>query len=386
MTGSILVRNGDVLTPDGWRRGDVSIESGRIVTVGRAERPANVRVVDAKGARVLPGLVDLQVNGAFTKSFASATVGEIGEVARGLARFGVTGFLASMVSLPTPLMLEALSRIREASDGESGDSILGAHLEGPYLNPERAGAHRRANIRPPSLVEFGRLASGGSGIVRMMTIAPEGKGAVSLIAAGLKRGIGMSIGHTLASRAEVDAAIRAGASMATHLFNAMAPLHHREENAPAAALVDDRLTCACIYDRFHIGRSAMTIAHRCKPRGRLMLVSDATSALGAPDGAFESDGVKYSVKAGQVKVRGTETLGGSAVSLLQGVRNVVEDLGLPLEEAWRMASAVPARAIGLGATKGEIAAGFDGDIVLLDEHWQVRATFVRGREVHGDHH
>jgi N-acetylglucosamine-6-phosphate deacetylase len=150
----------------------------------------------------------------------------------------------------------------------------------------------------------------------------------------------------------------------------------------SVALTDDRLTCACIYDRHHISREAMLMAVRCKPAGKLLLVSDGTAALGAADGAFEADGVRYAVKAGQVTVKGTATLGGSAVSLLGGVRNVVDDLGLPLEDAWRLASSAPARVLAAEA-KGEIAPGRDGDLVLLGDDWKVRATVVRGSVVHG---
>ncbi|MBI2931118.1 MAG: N-acetylglucosamine-6-phosphate deacetylase [Planctomycetes bacterium] len=385
MPGSLIVAGGTVLTPRGWTEADVVVEGGKITRLGRGGRGRG-QVLDAEGARVLPGLIDLQVNGAFGKTFSAAGLEEIVEVARGLARLGTTGFLATLVSLPAARLLEALGRLREAAGDDAGAGILGAHLEGPFLNPQRAGAHREESIRPPNLVEFSKLATAGDGVVRMMTVAPEVKGAVSLIAAGVKRGMVMAVGHTSAGAADLEEAVRAGATVVTHLFNAMAPFHHRHENAVAAALIDDRLTCTCIYDRHHINRAAMMIARRCKPPGRLMLVSDATAALEAPEGAFQVEGRRYVVKGGQVTVHGTQTLGGSAVSLLQGVRQLAEDLGLPLEEAWRMASAVPAGVLGLDRIKGEIAVGYDADMVVLEKDWSLRATVVRGTIAYGHHH
>ncbi len=384
MPGSLVVTGGRVLTPKGWVEGDLLVEGGKVARVGKAGKPkAGAVVLDAKGGRVLPGLIDLQINGAFAKSFSSATPAEIGEVALGLAKLGVTGFLASVVSLPPVKVAEAMARVRDAAQTNTGAEILGAHLEGPFLNHERAGAHRRENIRPPNLVEFSKMAGAGDGIAKMMTIAPETKGAASIIAAGVKRGMVMALGHSLAGAADVDEAVRAGATVVTHLFNAMPPFHHRERNLVTVALTEDRLTCACIYDRHHISREAMTVALRCKPAGRLVLVSDATAALGAPDGSFDADGTRYTVKGGQVTVKGTATLGGSASSLLDGVRNVAEDLGVLLEEAWRLGSAAAARAIGLGDSKGELAPGRDGDLVVLDDDWSVRAAAVRGTVVHG---
>jgi N-acetylglucosamine-6-phosphate deacetylase len=233
------------------------------------------------------------------------------------------------------------------------------------------------------MVEFTRMVSAGDGIARMMTIAPEVKGAASIIAAGVNRGMVMALGHSLALEAEVDEAVRAGATLTTHLFNAMPPMHHRTANLTSIALTDDRIACTCIYDRVHISRAALRTALRCKPPGLLALVSDATAALEAPDGGFEADGVHYEARGGRVTLKGTRTLAGSAVSLATAVHYVAQDGGVSFEEAWRLGSAAPAGILGVAAAKGEIAAGKDGDLVVLDEDGRVRATVVRGTLIHG---
>ena len=382
MSETLVVRGGEVLTPRGWEKADLVVEGGKIRRL--AKKAPKAETVEADGARVLPGLIDLQVNGAFGKSFASATVEESVEVARRLAQVGTTSFLAALVSHPEKSLLASLGRIGEARSQEA--SILGAHLEGPFLNPDRAGAHLVKHLRKPSLVEFTRLATAGGGVVKMMTLAPEIEGALSIIAAGVKRDIVMSAGHTMATRAELDAAVRGGLKVVTHLFNAMRPLHHRTEGVLDGALIDDRVWSCLIYDRQHVSRAAAEIAWRCKPREKLVLVSDATAAMASPDGEYELDGVKVEVKAGRVTVRGSGRLGGSSSTLLDGVRNLVDDLGVPLVRAWELASLNPARLLGLEAAKGAIAPEYDADLVVLDEGWKIRASVVGGRMLHGSAH
>jgi N-acetylglucosamine-6-phosphate deacetylase len=382
MADALVVRGGEVLTPRGWEKSDVVVEGGKIRRL--AKKGPKGETVEAEGARVLPGLIDLQVNGAFGKSFASASAEECADVARRLAQVGTTAFLAALVSLPEKTLLAALGRVAEARAQEP--SILGAHLEGPFLNPDRAGAHLAKHLRKPTLVEFTRLATAGGGVVKMMTLAPETEGALSLIAAGVKRDILMSAGHTMATRAEFDAAVRGGLKVVTHLFNAMRPLHHRTEGVLDGALVDDRVWSCLIYDRQHVSRAAAEIAWRCKPREKLILVSDSTAATASPDGDYELDGVKVEVKAGRVTVRGSGRLGGSSATLLEGVRNFVEDLAVPFVRAWELASVNPARLLGLEAAKGAIAPEYDADLVVLEEGWKIRATVVGGRMLHGSAH
>jgi N-acetylglucosamine-6-phosphate deacetylase len=190
----------------------------------------------------------------------------------------------------------------------------------------------------------------------------------------------------MATRAELDAAARAGLRLVTHLYNAMRPFHHREEGVVDGALVDDRLACALIYDRQHVSRGAAEIALRAKPRDRVLLASDATAALEAPDGEIDVDGTRYVIKDGKVTVRGTGRLAGSACHLLQCVRMLGEDLGLPIERAWELGAANPARLLGLEHAKGAIAPEYDADLVVLEEGGKVRSAVAMGRIVHGDHH
>ncbi len=382
VTEQLVVRGGDVLTPRGWEKADVVVEDGKIRRVGK--KAPKAETVEAEGAKVLPGLIDLQVNGAFGKSFSTATIAESVEIARRLAVFGTTSFLATLISLPEKMLVSALGRLAEARAQEP--SILGAHLEGPFLSPDRAGAHPPKNIRKPSLVEFSRLAGTGGGVVKMMTVAPEVEGAISLIAAGVKRDMVLSAGHTMAMKSDLEGAVRAGLTCVTHLYNAMRPMHHRDEGIAEAALVDDRVAVCLIYDRQHVSRTVAELAWRCKPREKLILVSDSTGAMASPDGDHEYDGIKVQVSGGKVVLRGTTRLGGSAAPLIDGVRNIVEDLNVPFVRAWEMASTNPAKLLGLEAAKGAIAPEYDADLVVLDEGWKVRTAVVGGRVLHGSAH
>lgn len=376
MNDALVVRGGEVLTPRGWEKADVVVEGGKIRRV--AKRAPKGESLDAEGAKVLPGLIDLQLNGAFGKSFSTATAEEIADVARRLAGLGTTSFLAALVSAPEKNLLTSLAHIAEARAIEP--SILGAHLEGPFLNVDKAGAHPPKQIRTPTLVEFSRLAQ--TGAVKMMTLAPEVEGATSIIAAGVKRDVVMMAGHTMAARGAMDAAIQAGLKGVTHLFNAMRPLHHRDEGILDLALTDNRLATCLIYDRQHISKSAADIAWRCKPPEKLVLVSDATAAMSSPDGDYDFDGVRVQVKEGKAVLRGTTRLSGSTTSLLDGVRFISEDLAIPFVRAWELGSINAAKLIGLEAAKGSIAPEYDADLVVLDEGWKIRAAIVGGKVLH----
>src|SRR5262245_20313690 len=295
MSDSLVVHGGEVFTPRGWEKADVVVEHGKIRRLVRKASKGGL-TLDAEGARVLPGLIDLQVNGAFGRDFAAATAAECVDVARRLASRGTTSFLATLMSLPEKQMHAAMGRLAEARGVE--ESILGVHLEGPFLNPERAGAHLPKNIRPPTLVEFTRLVTAHAGLVRMMTLAPEIKGALSLIAAAGRRNVLMAAGHSMATRPEMEAAAREGLRGVTHLFNATRPFHHRDEGLIGSALLDERVACTLIYDRRHVGRTAAELVWRCKPRGKVILVSDATAAMEAPDGAYDVGAVRQVVKGG----------------------------------------------------------------------------------------
>ncbi|MBI3298671.1 MAG: N-acetylglucosamine-6-phosphate deacetylase [Elusimicrobia bacterium] len=372
-----LIRGARLLLPDGvMGRGDALISRGRIAALGgRPAAPSGARVLDARGALLAPGLIDLQINGAWGADFALAPPEAIARAAERLAGDGVTAFLPTLISAPLPRLEAALGRIAAAAALGRGARILGVHLEGPFLAPARRGAHRRAHLRRPSTAEFERLWRASKGLLRLLTLAPELPGAAAVMRAARRRGVLVSLGHTAGDAGDFDRAAAAGARMVTHLFNAMEPFHHRSEGAAGAALTDDRLVCGLIYDRVHVGARAAALALRAKGPRSLVLVSDAVFALGLGPGRCRSGGTDYELRGGEFRVRGGP-LGGAVRTLRACAAFFARDLGLPLADAWRLASENPARLLGerLG-----LAAGRPADLVLVDDGGRVRASFVGGR-------
>jgi N-acetylglucosamine-6-phosphate deacetylase len=386
VNSATLITGARVLAEDGvLERGDILIEGRRIARIARRIAARGAGVVRAKGLLAAPGLIDIQINGGFGYSFSEAVPEQVALVARRLASHGVTAVVPTLISLPEDVTLGAIRRLVEAAAIGGGARILGIHLEGPFLSPERRGAHREENLRPPSLPEFRRYAAAARGLLRMMTLAPELPGALAVVREGARRGILMSAGHSTATAEQMWRAVERGVRHVTHVFNAMAPLHHREETLLNVALVEDRVSCGMIYDRHHLGAATARLLLRAKAAGTLVLVSDATAALEAPEGELIADGERYWIERGQVRVRSTGRLAGSAASLLDCVRSLVEDGIVPPERALPMAAAAPARLLGL-RRKGTLRPGADADVVLLDAGLRARMTFVEGELLHGDHH
>lgn len=358
---------------------DVFIDGGVIRAVGGT--PASVsrraEILDVRGGLVAPGLIDLHIHGGFGKDFSSATEEEIGEIRRGLLSQGVTGFVPTLLSLSHVATLAAIGRIVRAAEAGEGARILGIHLEGPYLNPLRCGAHPVRSLRAPSLRELRESEKAAGGWLRIVTLAPERKGAEALIRYGRRRGMLLSAGHSDAGAPEMEAAVRAGVRHVTHLFNAMRPFHHREEGIVNRALVDDRLSCELIYDRQHVSRSAADIALRCKPFDKLILVTDGAFGLGLSRGSLPVGRNRCVVRNGAVRVARTGVLAGSACPMLRAMRFLKGDFQLPPERLFRMASLLPARL--LGERRGEIAVGRPADLVVLDRRWNLRMVFLGGR-------
>ncbi|HVR83642.1 MAG TPA: N-acetylglucosamine-6-phosphate deacetylase, partial [Planctomycetota bacterium] len=253
MSTAILIKNCAIATGvDFIPRSDLLIAGGKIRKIAPRISPGSARVISGAGLLASPGLIDTQLNGAFGHSFSDASPGEVAEVGRKLLTFGVTGYLPTLISQPRRTTVRGIEALVAASKIHGGASILGVHLEGPFLAPRRNGAHQLRNLRLPTLGEFREYHRTARGLLRMMTLAPERKGALQVIREGTRRGVIMSAGHSEATAAEISTAISsAGLRHVTHVFNAMSPLHHREETILNAALLIDELSCGFIYDRDH---------------------------------------------------------------------------------------------------------------------------------------
>ncbi|MDP9374761.1 MAG: amidohydrolase family protein, partial [Chloroflexota bacterium] len=269
----------------------IVLRDGRIAAVGRAGRAAPAaggEALDLGGLTVLPGFIDLHIHGA---GGADAHAGEIAPLAAFLPRCGVTAFLPTLAADAEARTLDALraiARVRDeqARDNAGGALILGAHLEGPFLNPARAGAIPPEHLRPADPVRAGRLLDAAPGLVRLMTVAPDAPGAIDLIPELARRGVVVSLGHTAADYGLFRRAVDAGARHTTHLFNAMTGLHHRAPGAAGAALTDDRVTVELIADGEHVHPAMLALAIRARGVDRVALVSDAVGPAGLPPGEY----------------------------------------------------------------------------------------------------
>ncbi len=353
--------------------GAVVVEGGRIAEILCAPRAGDLPgpVMDAD--IVAPGLVDLQVNGAF-----GVEVGEdpaaLRQLATRLPETGVTAFLPTVITSPAA----AYRRIFDAFDAArevSGACPLGLHLEGPFLSPTRPGAHRRDLIEAAEPGLLDTLLDGDA--LRLMTLAPERPGASERIRRLRERGVVVSLGHTDASWEEFCAGADAGATMATHLYNVMSPFLHRAPGAIGAALTDDRVTVGLIVDGVHTHPASVDLALRAKGVERVVLVTDAMAAAGMNPGTYELGGRRVLVDETSARLEDGR-LAGSILTLDQAIRNVVRWTGTSPADALRMASEVPARLLGLERV-GRLVVGFDADLALFDGDLRVQATIVKGQ-------
>jgi N-acetylglucosamine-6-phosphate deacetylase len=380
----LAIVNGEIITPRRLiGRGVLLIGEGRILAVGPAERvsiPSGAERLDAAGLRVLPGLIDRHLHGGGGGSGLPGGEEGLARMARFLAAHGVTAFLPTSSSAPLPELEEFLAAVQAAMGGVGeGARVLGAHLEGPYLNPEFKGAHEERFLRRPSIPECERLLSCFPGVVKLMTLAPELPGARELISFLVSRGVSVAIGHSSATFGEVEAAIAAGATSIAHTYNAMRPFHHREPGPVGAALARDDVYAEIIADFVHTHPAAIEILLRCKPADRVVLVSDSISAAGLPEGEHDFAGQKVTVEQGAVRLA-SGRLAGSILTLERAVANLV-GLGRSPRLAVQMATANPAASLGL-RRRGRLRRGAPADVALLDSEWRVRTTLVAGNVVY----
>jgi N-acetylglucosamine-6-phosphate deacetylase len=359
----------------------VQIADGRIVAVDPATQPkaGDLRVEEGW---IAPGLIDLQVNGAGGVDLTSASDpgAAIGDVARTLAVHGVTAFCPTIVSSPLGAILERLDAYRPRVLADGAES-LGAHVEGPFIDPTHRGIHDRAVVRLASRVEIGLwLAAGTPAIV---TLAPEGAAALEAIAQLVASRVVVSLGHSGADAGQARAGLAAGARMATHLFNGMPPLHHRRPGLVGAALAS-RAVLGLIADGVHVDPLVVSLVVRSAGPERVALTSDALAAAGAPAGPSVL-GDQALISDGQAVYRADGTLAGSARFLDAGIRNVRAWLpDIPPGKLIDAATRTPSGVLGLLTRKGRVAAGCDADLIVLDTNFNIQLTLLRGETVLGE--
>ncbi|MDY0956730.1 N-acetylglucosamine-6-phosphate deacetylase [Stenotrophomonas rhizophila] len=374
-----VLRNARILAGDEFRDDlAVVIEDGRITALVSDAAPqlgSADEQVDLGGGWLLPGFIDAQVNGGGGVLFNNTPdVDSLRTLAAAHRRFGTTGLLPTLISDDVQVMRRAIDATRAAiAQGVPG--VLGIHLEGPYIAPARKGTHDANKFRVPDADEIAMAASLDNGVT-LLTLAPE-RVPLESIRALVERGVIVAAGHTAASYEEARAGLDAGIRGFTHLYNAMSPLTGREPGVVGAALEDRDSWIGIIADGVHVHPASLRVALAAKPRGKVMLVTDAMPPVGADSPSYELYGEVITAVDGVVR-NAAGSLAGSALDMATAVRNAVHLLGLSLDEAARMASRYPAQFLNLDDRLGEIAEGYQADLVLLDDALQVRATWIAG--------
>ena len=366
----------------------VFVEDGVVVAIAprdQREIPRNASMIDfAKefpGSILAPGFVDIHIHGGAGVDMMRAAEGDLGRLNKFLAGHGVTNYFPTTVAAPLDETCRALARIADAierpeANDERGSRPLAIHLEGPFLSHRRRGVHPPENLVTPTLAVFERLWEAARGHVRMMTIAPELPGALEVIAGAARRNVCVSIGHSDANLEEARAGVRAGARHATHTFNAMRPFDHREPGIIGEVLTNEHLSADIIADGIHLAPEVVKIFLQTKGTERSVLITDAISATGMPDGVYQLGPIRVEVKDGRCESDGR--LAGSVLTMDRAVRNITQFGGWSLQNAVRAATLNAARAAGLDGC-GEIAVGAEANFVLLSGTGEVLRTLCGGR-------
>jgi N-acetylglucosamine-6-phosphate deacetylase len=387
LAGGRVVTPGGVLNP-GWIR----LAGPVIDALGPGDAPQQA-TVDLRGQWVLPGFIDVHVHGGGGTSFTDGTQDDARQTAEFHRGRGTTTMLASLVTAPLAELEARAAMLAELAD----DGIIaGLHLEGPFLSPARRGAQDPRHMLVPGAAVFECLLAAARGHLKIITLAPELPGAARVIEAATQAGVTVAVGHTDATADVTMAAIDAGTTHATHLFNGMRPLHHREPGAVGALLDRDEVTCEVIADGVHLSDIAIRLAARVTSPGRLVLVSDAMAAAGMPDGRYRLGSIRVTVAGGVARILGDPAgpghagdqgragtaaeagaIAGSTVTLAGVVRHAIA-AGLPVPDVAAAASTTPARILGLSDRTGALCPGLAADLVVCDDDFRPRAVMRQG--------
>jgi N-acetylglucosamine-6-phosphate deacetylase len=377
----LCIKNAALYTPNpAFQPGSVLIDGGRIATIGLSdtlETPTDAEIIDAAGYVLAPGFIDLQLNGGFGHDFTQ-NPDTIWQVGTQLPQQGVTAFLPTLITSPLETIRHAQQVLDLGAPSDYAGAVpVGLHLEGPFLNPAKKGAHNRDYIRPPSVKDISDWSADSH--VGLVTLAPEMPGAHDLIRCLSKRGVTVSVGHSNSTYDEGVAGIEAGVRYATHLFNAMPQIHHREPGIIGAVLADERLTIGLIPDGIHVHPALVKLVIQAVGIQRINVVTDAMAALGMPPDIYHLGDFKVTVSADRAQLT-DGTLAGSILPMDQALRNLMSFAGCTLADALITITRTPADL--LNVRKGRIAPGYDADFVLLAHDNTVEAAYVAGKLVY----
>ncbi|HPZ42421.1 MAG TPA: N-acetylglucosamine-6-phosphate deacetylase [Bacillota bacterium] len=377
-TDELVICDGTMVTGTLEPNNGLAVSKGKIRLLKTGEElPPGVKTISAaEGLYIAPGLIDLHVHGGYGADVLDGTCASLEQVTAYHGRYGTTGLVAAVAAAPLEQMADALGAVARFAGQEKGARILGTHLEGPFLNPRFSGALEQKALKQPDLKTAEDLLAAGCGMVKMVTLAPELPGGLEVVEMLAARGVIPALGHSGASFAETIEAGRMGLRHVTHIFNAMAGLHHREPGPAGAAIFCKGFSVDVIADGVHIHPFLLKMLWQLKRDG-LLLISDAVAAAGLPEGRYRLWGRDIEVSRNRATMAGGR-LAGSTVPLLAAMKNMARACGLTLPQAVRLASTNPARILGL-TSKGRIADGFDADLILLDQDYDLHLVMAGGR-------
>lgn len=381
----IILSGANILVEDKWiNESALIIESGKIKAIIPNEMiahhlPAKQLTFSTKD-HIVPGFIDLHVHGAAGADVMDADINALNTMSIALAKEGVTGFLATTMTGTRDQIEKALTVIPQAKKIVNGAAILGVHLEGPFIAKEKMGAQQGDAVLLPDISLLRQWQQSSDKSIKLVTVAPELAGALTFIEALCNMDIVASIGHTNATFAETEQAIAAGATYATHLFNAMRGLHQREPGAVGAILLSNAVTAELIADGHHLHPAIIDLVLRLKDKNHLVLITDAMRAKCMCDGQYDLGGQQVTVEKGKATLN-DGTLAGSVLTLSNAIQYMCNMIHLSLADAVRMASYNPARVLGLSESKGSINVGKDADIAVLNAEYQPLLTICQGNIV-----
>lgn len=378
-----LIYNVKLILPNevidnGW----LVMQDGQIADFDKGHLPqqqADWLVLDGQGSYLLPGFIDIHVHGGASYDFMHAKQVELDGITRFHMANGTTAMLATTVTGSREQLtdvLDAVSRYRQNSMPYA--QLLGVHLEGPFVNPKWRGAQNEAYMIEPQPEWLEQWQQRYPDLIKMQTLAPEVEGAYSYIELLHRYGIVAACGHTDATFAQIEAAVQHGLRHAVHTYNAMKGLHHREPGTLGAVMLNEQITAEIIADGIHVHPAAVRLLLKAKGADRTVLVTDAISAAGMADGDYELGGLPVVVEQGVARLQRDGSLAGSTLTMIEGFRFLIEQAGLTLSEASRVASLNPAGVLGIAEQYGSIEIGKRADLLLMDERFELQQVFIAG--------
>ena len=360
----------------------VLIEDGKIADVFSQKRfekkhfEPDTRLFDVQGAYIAPGFIDTHIHGFKGHGTEDVSCDSILAMSKDLADYGVSAFNPTLYSSDEETFIKAIKAVTDAMGNEQGARIMGIHLEGPFVSPEKAGVQRPETIHGADLEMMERLWNASGGAIVNMTVAPEIKGMRELALYCLQKGIVLQAGHTNAMYENMVEGMQAGILHSTHLFNAMSQLHHRNPGAVGAVLIHPEMACEIIADGVHVHRDLFKLLLRDKPMDKIVLVTDALKPTEQECTPLFANGEEVVYKGGCFHRKSDDVIAGSALTMIKGVKNLV-DFGFPIGDAVRCATANPAQIMRY-TTKGQLIPGYDGDVVVFDKHFNVLVSIIGG--------